>query len=295
MASFRTAKKQNKKEDGVLKISFYSKEEITCPICNTNFRREELLTGSGRQIAGSLTDELHRLYETSAKYGDVYPLAYQSMVCPSCWFAAQPEDFLKAPEEKIDKLLETREARKTDTALIFPPVDFTENRNLISGAVSQYLTLVCYDYFTPEFSPAIKQGMAALRTAWLLDEMEKKYPQQHYDWLSVLFKKKARFFYQQALKRETTGQEPLAGLKLGPDTDQNYGYEGVLYIAACLEYKYGEQNDQELRRKNLDELGRNVAKMFGLGKSSKGKPGPLLEKSKALYDLIKKELKEFDG
>jgi uncharacterized protein (DUF2225 family) len=280
------------KIESALKISFYSKDLLKCPVCENEFRREELLTGSGRQIAGELTDELHRLYETSAKYGDVYPLAYQATVCPSCWYAALPDDFLRLPEDKIDPLLETTRKRKTDSALIFPEVDFYQNRNLISGALSQYLALVCYDFFPQEFSPAIKQGMAALRAGWLLDDMEKKYPEQHFGYLAVLFKKKARFFYAQAIKRETTGKEPLGGLKLGPDTDQNYGYEGVLYLAAYLEYKYGELNNPQTRRKNLDELGRNVAKMFGLGRSSKGKPGPLLEKSKALYEEIKKELKE---
>ena len=37
-----------------------------------------------------------------------------------------------------------------------------------------------------------------------------------------------------------------------------------------------------------------LAKMFGLGKSSKEKPGPLLEASRALYDNLKIELKEDD-
>jgi uncharacterized protein (DUF2225 family) len=34
--------------------------------------------------------------------------------------------------------------------------------------------------------------------------------------------------------------------------------------------------------------------MFGLGKASKSKPGPLMEKSRALYNTISKELNEFD-
>jgi uncharacterized protein (DUF2225 family) len=270
-------KKKEEKDNGAIKLSFFSKDELRCPACTELFRREELLTGSGRQIAGGLTDELHRLYETSSKYGDVYPLAYQATVCPSCWFASSPEDFLQAPPERLDDILAAAPARKAEAALVFPEVDFTENRGLASGAVSQFLVLRCYDYYTPDFSPAIKQGIAALRAAWLLDELDKKTPGQHYDWLSVLFKKKACFFYAQAIQRETSGKEPLAGLNLGPDTDKNYGYEGVLYLAAYLEYTYGERNNADLRNQKLDELGRNVAKMFGMGRSSKGKPGPLLE------------------
>ncbi|MDR1127800.1 MAG: DUF2225 domain-containing protein, partial [Treponema sp.] len=37
-----------------LKISFHSKEEYQCPLCGTGFHREELLSGSGRLIAGIL-------------------------------------------------------------------------------------------------------------------------------------------------------------------------------------------------------------------------------------------------
>jgi uncharacterized protein (DUF2225 family) len=35
--------------------------------------------------------------------------------------------------------------------------------------------------------------------------------------------------------------------------------------------------------------------MFGLGKSSKDKPGSLLEHSREIYDAINKELGELDG
>ncbi|MDR2602030.1 MAG: DUF2225 domain-containing protein [Spirochaetaceae bacterium] len=288
-------KKQEAKESGPLKVSFFSKEEISCPVCTEKFRREELLTGGGRQIAGGLTDDLHRLYETSSKYGDSYPLIYQVTVCPKCWFAAMAEDFLQLPGNQYDTAISDEKKRKLDVQLIFPAVNFNEPRTLFSGVVAHYLALWCYHYFTPEFSPTIKSGITALRASWLLDEINKKQPGQHWDWVSVLFKKKARFFYTHAVKMETSGKEPLAGINLGPDTDKNYGYEGVLYLAAYLEYHYGEHNDPALRVKSIDELGRNVAKMFGMGKSSKGKPGPLLERARSLYDLIKTETNEFDG
>ena len=51
------------------------------------FLREELLSGSGRLLAGELTDELRRTYIPSQKYGAVYPLIYSIGVCPQCFLA----------------------------------------------------------------------------------------------------------------------------------------------------------------------------------------------------------------
>jgi uncharacterized protein (DUF2225 family) len=278
------------------KISFQSKEEYTCPVCDTRFHREELLSGSGRLIAGELTDELHRLYEPSAKYGEVYPLAYAATVCPECWFAAMDKDFSALPANFKDRVFAERERRMADTALIFPGVDFHESRNLASGAASLYLVLRCYDFYTAEFSPTIKQGLAALRTGWLLEEMDKKTPGQHYDWLAVLFKKKALFFYDEAIRREQKGTETLSGLKIfGPDTDKNYAYEGALYLASLLKYKYGFRDNPQFRVSSLDEAKRTIARIFGIGKSSKSKPGPLLEHARELYEKIGKELNESDA
>ncbi|MDR2785297.1 MAG: DUF2225 domain-containing protein [Treponema sp.] len=277
------------------KISFQSKETYKCPVCDAEFHREELLSGSGRLIAGKLTDELHRLYEPSAKYGDIYPLAYQATVCPECWFASMDRDFTALPQKARTKAGEEKKDRKKDTLAIFPRVDFDKPRGLVNGAASLYLTARCYDYYTKEFSPTIKQGIAILRSAWLLDEMNEKYPGQHFDWLAVLFKKKAQFFYSEALRKEQSGKETLSGLKFfGPDTDKNYAYEGALYLTGLLKLRYGSRDEEDTRREALDDVKRTIAKIFGLGKSSKSKPGPLLEHARNLYDNINKELNESD-
>ena len=278
-----------------LKISFMSKDEYTCPVCETAFNREELLSGSGRLIAGKLTDELHRLYEPSAKYGDVYPLAYQATVCPECWFASMDKDFESLPKDTQPIAFNDREKRVAETKLIFPDVDFTQPRDLTAGAASLYLVIRCYDLYSKEFSPTIKQGIASLRTGWLLDEMEKKFPGQHYDWLAMLFKKKANYFYNEAIRREQCGRETLSALKIfGPDTDKNYGYEGALYMTALLRYKYSFKDNFKLRAPSLEEAKRTIAKIFGVGKSSKSKPGPLLEHARNLYETITQELNEVD-
>jgi uncharacterized protein (DUF2225 family) len=282
-------------EERELKISFQSKEEVFCPVCDFGFRREELLSGSGRLIAGAITDELHRLYEPSVKYGEIYPLAYQATVCPECWFASMDKDFLDLPKKSHSAVMGDKNNRIADTKSVFPRLNFHNPRGLVEGAASQYLALRCYDFYPKEFSPTIKQGLAALRAGWLLEEMDKKYPGQHYDWLALLFKKKAQFFYNEAIIREQTGKETLSAMKaFGPDTDKNYAYEGVLYLSALLKLKYGPSDDPARRAASLGEAKRTIAKIFGLGRSSKSKPGPLLEHARNLYDNINKELNETD-
>ncbi|MDR1466256.1 MAG: DUF2225 domain-containing protein, partial [Treponema sp.] len=153
------------------KITFQSKEEHACPVCDTVFHREELLSGGGRLIAGQLTDELHRLYQPSIKYGDVYPLVYQATVCPKCWFASTEKDFNLLPKDVCFNVSEDEESRKEEVNLVFPNVDFYEARDVFSGAAAQYLVMKCYGYYEPKFSPTVKQGIASLRAAWLLEEL----------------------------------------------------------------------------------------------------------------------------
>jgi uncharacterized protein (DUF2225 family) len=279
-----------------LKISFFSKKEFICPVCDTAFHKEELLSGSGRLIAGALTAELHRLYEPSSKYGEIHPLAYQAVVCPECWFASMDADFPLLSEKSRERALADRERRMADAGLIFPVIDFHEPRGLVEGAASQYLVLRCYDFYEKEHSPTIKQGLAALRTAWLLDGMDRKHPGRHYDWLAALFRKKAQYFYTGAIAREQNGSETLSAMKVfGPDTDKNYSYEGVLYLCAYLSYKYGPSQDAARRTATLEDARRTIAKLFGMGKSSKDKPGPLLEHAREIYDAINKELNDADA
>jgi uncharacterized protein (DUF2225 family) len=278
-------------EDRELKVTFLSKKEYVCPLCEAAFHKEELLTGGGRLIAGALTEELHRLYEPSKKYGLVYPLVYQAVVCPDCWYASMESDFSIIPASGIAKANDDREKRIADTNLIFYELNFKNNRGLMEGAASQYLVLRCYDYFNKDASPTIKQGLASLRCAWLLDALDKQHSEQHYDWLAVLFRRKAQYLYNEALAREQSGKETLSAMKsFGPDTDKNYAYEGMLYICAYLRYKYGPSKNAEERKTSLEDARRTIAKLFGMGKASKDKPGAFLEHARTVYDAINKEL-----
>ena len=147
---------KKKADNRDLKITFQSKKDYTCPACEEVFKKEELLSGGGRLIAGKLTEELHRLYEPSAKFGEIFPLVYQSIVCPECWFSSSEPDFPLLPNENKQTVIDEYDKRLKETRLIFPNVDFQENRTLMEGAASLYLTLRCYDFYNKQTSPTNK-------------------------------------------------------------------------------------------------------------------------------------------
>lgn len=276
-------------------ISYFSKDKIECPVCGAKFRREEMYSGGGRIIAGNLTEELRRLYEPSVKYGEVYPLIYSMTVCPHCLYACFAQDFRIIDRPIADTLLNTTNERYSAVKGLFGHVDFNIARTLHTGAASYYLALSCYDSFDSKYSPTIKQAICALRAAWLFSTLGEKEPEEHYAYISKLFYQKALFLYRHALELETTGKEMIAGLKsFGPDVDKNYGYDGVIYLCALLEYRYGQKKDEALRFKRLEMHKIALAKLFGLGKSSKAKPGPILEHARNLYDTLKLTLNEPD-
>ncbi len=274
-------------------ITFFGKEELECPVCGTKFRRETLRTGRGRLIAGDLTAELRRLYEPTDKFGEVYPLIYPIDVCPECRYAAFPTDFLEIPEESIVKLRDSREKRVHSLDRIFSELDFTSSRGLEEGIASYHYALLSMEHFPKKLSPTVKQGTSALRAAWLLEDLHPKRPGENFDYLREVYYHKAWYFYMLAVEYEENGKEGIieAG-HLGPDTDQNYGYDGVLYLTAYLEFHHGPQDDPERRAKSLQRAKTTVGRLFGHGKASKNKPSTLLERAKDLHSEINEELKE---
>ncbi len=279
-----------------IKITYFSKSPTVCPVCLTRFFKEELLSGGGRLIAGDLTDELHRLYEPSKKFGELYPLVYTIVVCPSCYYAAYPQDFTEVGKQAVKELKNDTDRRLESMALILDGLNFAEFRDLKEGAASYYLAIMSYDFFESNLFPTFKRGLSALRTAWLFNDLHTKYFGENYDYLALLFYRKARFYYLMAIDRAQNGEELLdAKINYGPDLDKNFTYEGFLYIAGLLEYKYGPKKDPEKRLKTLEGAKRIVSRIFGTGKASKSKPSAILEKAKALYDLMNKEIKALKG
>ena len=276
------------------KISYWSKNKCHCPVCQNNFEREEMLSGSGRMIAGELTDELHRIFEPSAKYGQIYPLIYSIGACPKCHTALFWNDFEEIQDNaSLNDLLADSKKRMETVSNMFPYYELTRERNLLDGAAMYYLALLSYEKVDLSYAPTMKRAIISLRLAWLCNDLQKVVPEHNYDYAAQVFYRKAQFFYEQTLINETQRIETIAKItNFGPDIDKNYGYDGVIYLNSLLEYKYGQTEDLQMRYKKLDANKRSIARIFGLGKSSKAKPGPLLEKSRDLYDKLTATLNE---
>jgi len=274
-------------------ITFFSREDIECPVCSTTFKREELLTGRGRLNAGELTDELRRTYIPTQKYGKVNPLFYPITVCPNCLYAADDFDFSSIPQKAINNIANFSNVRATYLVKIFGKIpNFKENRDYISGISSYILAMSCYPFFDKKrFSPTIKVGIYSLRTAWLLTDLFKETGNTFYQDLSRLFYRKASEFYDLAIVNQTKAIEPLDNIKnLGPDTDKNYGYDGVLYVSAVLKFKNSHLiEDPYEKLKQYQEIKRTLSKVFGMGKKAKEKPEVLLNFAKEIYEKMGEE------
>jgi len=281
-------------EESDKKVTFFSRNAIRCQICDNSFYKEELFSGGGRLMAGELAHDLRRIYEPSKKFGELFPLIYYIIVCPHCLFASFPMDFIAGEIVKIKPRLEADTLRRKDTVgMIFKDLNFTEPRRLTEGAASYFLAIMCYDHYDKKMSPTIKQGICALRAAWVFNDLHRKSPNENWEYLAKQFYRKSGFFYAQALDKEQTGAELLSGLKnLGPDLDKNYGYEGLLYLTAFLEYQYGSKQDIKSRVDKLEKLKRLISKMHGIGKASKSKPSVIINKAKDLYEEIGIEIAE---
>ena len=253
-----------------------------------------MMSGNGRMIAGGLSDELHRNFEPSARFGKIYPLIYEIGACPFCYTALLWNDFKELKnKETLDRLFETRGDRFNKVETIFPHFNLKKERNLYDGCAMYYLSILTYSLVNPELVPTMKSAFLTLRLAWLSKELNSVCPGHNFDYISQVFYRKALFFYQQAVENEQNRTEKSSSLSnFGPDMDKNYGWDGVIYLCALLELKYGQKDDIQLRLKKLSESKTAIARIFGLGKSSKAKPGPLLEKSRDLYDIISKEVSD---
>ncbi len=292
MATSSKKSKDTEKKKPV--ISYWSKDKMSCPVCKKSFEREVMMSGNGRMIAGGLTDELHRIFEPSARFGRIYPLIYEIGACPYCYTALLWSDFKELRnKEVLDRLFEARDERLKKVETIFPHFSLKKERTLYDGCAMYYLALLTYTNVNADLTPTMKLAFLTLRLAWLSGELNDVCPEHNFDYISQVFYRKALFFYQQSIENEQKRLEKCSSLgNFGPDMDKNYGWDGVIYLCGLLELKYGQKEDVQLRLKKLSESKTAIARIFGLGKSSKSKPGPLLEKSRDLYDIISKEVSD---
>ena len=186
------------KEAKKLSLSYFSKDKIICPVCKKAFSREIMRSGNGRMIAGKLTDELHRNFEPSAKYGRVFPMIYEIGACPNCYTAMFWGDFKeKFQREDTDLLFSKARDRKEKAETIFPYFSLKHERTLYDGAAMYYLALLTYDDLGVYMTPTLKKGILSLRLAWLTHDMDLLCSDHNFDIISKVFYSKAIYLYHQ--------------------------------------------------------------------------------------------------
>ncbi len=280
-------------------ISYRVKDKTTCKVCELEFHREQLHSGGGRLIAGKLTNELRRLYDINKKFGRIYPPAYTILTCPQCLYSAFQNDFdILAPDE-IEALQKQTLERRTGIEKIVGPVDFNEDRNLVLGAASYILAINCYQVRDYNVAPTPKKAICSLRGAWLFDDMNTEFPNMGFDKLRDFLYLKTVKYYDPTLDIMSTGKEPHEQFQnlLGPDTDNNWGFDGVIYLNGYFTMKYLPQlapsTDEQIQL--LDRNKRFLGKLYGMGRASKGKPSVLIDMSKDLYEEVSAKLDELQG
>ena len=270
------------------KISFRQKNATKCPVCSSEFYKEELFSGGGRLIAGRLTDELRRKYEDNKKYGKIYPLAYQLTVCPKCLYTAYPKDFPQLDHDEFERLQNMTQTRKGAINRFFGDLDFNNDRNIYLGAASYLLAVECYTARNKKVAPTFKNAVSSIRAAWLFSDLAEMEPDKQYKKMSMFFYQKAYQYYVKVIELIQNGAEPSeAAGNMGPDTDKNWGYEGILYLSALLTIKIGVlEKDIKKRITSFEMSKRYLSRLFGMGKSSKNMPSEMLDKTRDVYDKL---------
>lgn len=140
----------------------------------------------------------------------------------------------------------------------------------------------------------LKKAICALRAAWLFNDLEVENPTEDYGDLQNLFYKKALEYYKDVLRKQERGEESFDGIRhLGPDTDFNYGYDGILYLVGVLTLRNSyliKEPDKKIEE--FENAKRIVSKMFGLGKASKEKPSLILDMARELYEELSAKIDE---
>ncbi|MCL1910683.1 MAG: DUF2225 domain-containing protein [Leptospirales bacterium] len=279
------------------KVSFRQKNSTKCPVCSFEFYREELFSGGGRLIAGKLTDELRRKYEDNKKFGKIYPLAYQLSVCPNCLYAAYPKDFTQLLPDESEKLRGLTQARRGAIGKFFnTDLNFGSDRDLHLGAASYLLAIECYSIRNKKVAPTFKNAVSAIRAAWLFNDLAEAEPEKQYKKMSMFFYQKAYQYYVKVLDLIQNGAEPSeAAGNMGPDTDKNWGYDGILYLSSLLTLKVGAwEKDINKKIASFEISKRYLSRLFGMGKSSKSRPSEILDKTRDLYDKITSTVDEWN-
>ncbi len=282
------------------KKTFFKKNPLVCPVCKTKVFVEELFTGRGRVIAGNHTIELRRTYQESATWGKANPLLYPVAVCPQCYFSVIQEDFERkiTNQDNLNRIRKDKTKKLEIESLFDEQIDFAKERTLISGTLSHIFADLTYNYLPDSYNPTFKKALSSLRAAWLLGdlEIEDKDEKEKYEKMKNFYYEQSARLYKMTLDYEQNGKEPLELLNhAGPDLDKNFGFEGIKYMYCILNYRmcFFEKVIEE--RVNKFNYARSLlGKLFGFGKTSKGKPSVILELAKRMYRVIGDKVKEYE-
>ncbi|PJZ68072.1 hypothetical protein CH373_04540 [Leptospira perolatii] len=281
------------------KISFRAKEDTVCPVCSEVHQKENMFQGGGRLIAGKLTQELRRLYEKNKKFGRVNPNDYVLNVCPRCLYTCFPKDWSLLDAEENTKFKESADARRKNIELIMGPLDFYQDRNLVLGAASYLLSIECYQARKVNVAPTPKKAVCAVRGAWYYDDLNAEFPNMGYDKIRDLLYQKSAGWYTETMEIMQSGSEPVesASYILGPDTDKNWGFDGVIYLSAYLTMKFKDElaSDAQSKLNLLVRAKRTLSRLYGSGKASKSKPSVIIDMAKELYDEYNKLIEAMGG
>jgi len=285
------------------KLTYYKKNPYKCPVCGTDTLQEELLTGRGRLIAGGLSLELRRYYKPSSQWGLARPLIYPISVCPKCLYSVFSADFEQkiTNKERFKDFVVDSKNRLSLVQTHFPDSSFQKpNRDLVEGIVSYLLAHHCYSLHDPEYNPTFQSGKCAIRCAWLLqdfmNELTDADQRKKYQTLQDYYYREAAQKYGLTLEYEEKGIEPLPNhINLGPDTDKNFGFEGVKYLYCLLNYRMCFFEANITRRLMKFRMARKMlSQVFGFGVSSKEKPTPILNMAKLVHKLITDKILEYE-
>jgi uncharacterized protein (DUF2225 family) len=155
-------------------------------------------------------------------------------------------------------------------------VNFDIKKNVETGLASYILAIECYKYFQDRFIPNTKISICSLRAAWLAHDLTNQTLKKQYY-------KIAHIFYSKILEKP----ENFESFNLGPDWGHNFGFDGVRYLKALLDFRHIDQVEtNEKKYSVVKSIRATFSKIRGFGKASQAKPGPLLKLSEDMFEKI---------
>jgi len=269
-------------------LSTYKKELRKCPVCESQFREEFMLTGSMRQVSINMNEELRTFYKEYQEM-PVVPFIYETLTCPKCLFSSLIPDFNNLYVQKqnySDKELESiknlrisiikEQNRRRELINSIDNIDFENPKNLETALASYILSVECYGYFSEKLLPDTKRAVCSLRAAWLASDIDAE------DLKNKYYREAQKYYSLIANRLDDSG-----GFKLGLDWGNNFGFEGVRYIKAALDMRLLDDTD-DIRKKFdiLQNARATFSKIRGFGKASQNKRGPLLKIAEDMFERI---------